>query len=476
MSLSQILSILRARWRTAMVVFLLVVGLVAVFTVFLARKYTASASVVLDVKSPDPIAGVVLPGMTVSGYMATQVDVMQSERVVLSALRALHLDQDKDVRAAWHEQTEGRGDFEAWLAEGITRRLDVKPGKDSNVMVVSYTARDADVAAKTANAVVKAYIDTTLQLRTDPAKQFSGFFDDSMKALRESLEVAQAKLSAFQQTKGIIATDERLDVENARLSELSTQLGVMQATATESEGRQREASGKGDQMQEVLSNPMVTTLSADLARSQARLYEISQRLGDRHPDVQQLRANIDELRTRLNAEKARITGSITVNNSVNQSRLEAVRNALAAQRTKVLQMKSLRDEAAVLQRDVENAQKVYDAGFGRLNQSALESRATQTNVAVLKTATAPPFPSSPRVGLNAAIGVLLGLVLGLATAVLRERRDWRLRADADVFEVLNQPLLGVLPDAPRALLAGRRRSLRAVAERVLGRSPTLIGN
>ena len=476
MSLSQILSILRVRWRSAVVVFLLIIGLVAALTLLMSKKYTGIASVVLDVKSPDPIAGVVLPGMTVSGYMATQVDVLQSDRVVLSAVRALRLNQDPDLKAAWQDSTEGRGDFESWIVEGINRRLDVKPGKDSNVIMVAYTAKDPDVAAKTANAVVKAYIDTTLQLRTEPAKQFNSMFDETTKAQREALETAQARLSAFQQSKGIIANDERFDIENARLSELSTQLGVMQATATESEGRQREAAVKGDQMQEVLSNPMVTTLSADLARLQARLYEISQRLGDKHPDVQQLRANIDELKTRLNTEKSRITGSITVNNSVNQSRLESLRSALATQRSKVLQMKSLRDEAAVLQRDVENAQKVYDAGFGKLNQSTMESQATQTNVSVLKTATSPPFPSSPRVGLNVAIGVLLGLVLGIATAVLRERRDWRLRADADVFEVLNQPLLGVLPEGPRVLLPGRRRTLRTVAERVLGRPPTLIGN
>jgi len=476
MSLSQILSILRVRWRSAIVVFLLIVGLVAALTLLMSKKYTGIASVVLDVKSPDPIAGVVLPGMTVSGYMATQVDVLQSDRVVLGAVRALRLNQDPDLKAAWQDSTEGRGDFESWIVEGIDRRLDVKPGKDSNVIMVSYTAKDPEVAAKTANAVVKAYIDTTLQLRTEPAKQFNSMFDETTKAQREALETAQARLSAFQQSKGIIANDERFDVENARLSELSTQLGVMQAVATESEGRQREAALKGDQMQEVLSNPMIATLSADLARLQARLQEISQRLGDKHPDVQQLRANIDELRARLNTEKGRITGSITVNNSVNQTRLESLRSALAAQRAKVLQMKSLRDEAAVLQRDVENAQKVYDAGFGKLNQSTLESQATQTNVSVLKTATPPAFPSSPRIGLNAAIGVLLGLVLGIATAVLRERRDWRLRADADVFEVLNQPLLGVLPEGPRLQLPGRRRTLRTVAERVLGRPPTLIGN
>ena len=476
MTLSQILLILRARWRSAALVFVLIIGLAVAFTLSLPKMYAATAAVVLDVKSPDPIAGVVLPGMTVSGYMATQVDVLQSERVVLRAIHAMRIDQDPELRAAWQEQTEGRGDFEAWLAGAVMKRLDAKPGKDSNVILVSYTARDAQVAAATANAVVKAYVETTLELRTEPAKQFNSFFEDSTKTRREGLEVAQAKLSAFQQAKGIVATDERLDIENARLSELSSQLVVLQAAANESGGRQSEANLKGDQMQEVLTNPTVSALSADLARQEARLNELGERYGSQHPQVVELRANIDELRAKLNLEKGRVKGSLTVNNSVNQSRLESTRKALAEQRSKVLQLKSLRDEAAVLQRDVENAQRVYDAGFAKLNQSTMESQATQTNVSVLKRATAPAFPSSPRLSLNVAVAILMGLALALATAVVREHRDWRLRTDADVTDVLQLPLLGVLPGAPRARIPYRSNVLRSLPERMLGRASTLLGN
>jgi chain length determinant protein EpsF len=463
---------LRVRWRSAVLVFLLVLGLAFAFTLLMKKKYAATAAVVLDVKSPDPIAGVVLPGMTVSGYMATQVDVLQSERVVLRAVHALGLDEDADLRAAWEQQTEGQGSFASWLAEGVMLKLDARPSKDSNVIQVSYTATNPQVAANTANAIVKAYVETTLELRTEPAKQYNSLFDETTKSLREGLEVAQAKLSAFQQKKGIIATDERLDVENARLSELSTQLVALQAAANESGSRQREAGARGDQMQEALNNPMITTLSADLARQEARLQEIGQRLGDQHPQVIELRANIKELRSRLNAERGRITGSLNINNTVNQSRLESLQSSIEAQRNKVLQMKSLRDEAAVLQRDVSNAQREYDLAFAKRSQSTLESQATQTNVSILKVATPPPFPTSPRMRLNLAAGALLGLLLAIATAIQRERRDWRLRIDTDVIDVLNQPLLGVLPDKPRLR---RSPSLRLAAERVLGRSPTLIG-
>jgi uncharacterized protein involved in exopolysaccharide biosynthesis len=230
-----------------------------------------------------------------------------------------------------------------------------------------------------------------------------------------------------------------------------------------------------DQMQEIVTNPMVVSLTSDLSRQEARLNEISERYGSQHPQVQELRASIKQMRDRLALEKSRITGSLTANNSVNQSRLENLRNALDAQRNKVLQMRGLRDEAAVLQRDVENAQKVYDAGFGKLSQSTLESQATQTNVSVVKVATEPPFPSSPRVMLNLTVGLLLGLVLSIATAALREVRDWRLRSEADVTDAMKLPLLGVVPDRRSGKLPREARSLRAVAERVLGR-PSLIGN
>jgi len=470
MNLSQLLLILRARWRSALFVFAMTVAIVAAFTATRSKTFVATAAVVLDVKSPDPIAGIVLPGMNVSSYMATQVDVLQSERVMLRAVKALRIDEKAGLRAAWLEQTEGRGDFNAWLAEGLGRKLEARPGKDSNVIQVSCTDRDPKFAANLANAVVAAYIETSLELRTEPAKQFNALFDESTKELRESLEVAQAKLSQFQQKKGIVATDERLDIENARLAELSTQLVELQAVANDSSSRQNQAARMADQMQEVLNNPMVVSLTSDLSRQEARLTEISERYGAQHPQVLELRASIRQMRDRLALEKSRITGSLTANNSVNQSRLENLRNALDAQRNKVLQLKGIRDEAAVLQRDVENAQRVYDAGFGKLSQSTLESQATQTNVSVVKIATEPPFPSSPRVMLNLTVGLLLGAILGITTAALREVRDWRLRTESDVTDAMKLHLLGVIPDRRSGRLPREARSLRAVAERVLGRT------
>lgn len=458
MTLSQILMVLRARWLSALLVLLTVTGLVLAVTLMLPKRYTAMAAVVLDVKSPDPIAGMVLPGMTVSGYMATQVDVLRSERVALRALESLRHDQSAEQKARWQRETQGRGDFRAWLADDVLNRLEVKPARDSNVINVFYTAPDPEFAAAVANAFVKAYTDTTLDLRVEPAKLYNTFFDDRAKELREALEKAQSRLSAYQREKGILVNDERLDIEYARLSELSSQLVALQAEAEESGSRQRQAQSNPGQTPEVLKSQLLESLIAEQSRQESRLKELKERLGDQHPEVRQLSASIAGLNTRIESETRRVTGSLTVNNSVNQTRMTQLKASLDQQRARLMMLKSQRDEAGTLLRDLENAQKAYDAVVARVSETSTESQNTQTNVSVLKQATVPAFPSSPRLRLNVAAGLVLGFLLAIGFAVVRELRDQRLRSEEDVTLLLKQPLLGVMPARSRLSVLGRSRA------------------
>ncbi len=475
MSIGQIWIVLRARWRLASAVLVAVVASVAAISLSMAPQYKAVASVVLDVKSPDPIAGVVLPGMTMPGYLGTQLGVIQSERVLLRALRAVRADESAVWRDRWQQETHGAGDFKSWLADTTLRSLDVVPARDSSVIMVSYKSPDRAYSAALVNAVVKAYIETTLEMRVDPAKQFSNAFDGSAKQIREELERAQTRLSAYQQAKGIVANDEKFDVENLRLAELSSQVVAMQALANESGSRQTQSGSNLDRMPEVLSSPMVVAMTNDLSRREGRMKELTTTLGENNPQVIELRASIAEVRGRIDAETRRVSGSLAVNNSVNQSRLAQMRESVNEQRSKVLQLKSQRDESAVLQRDVENAQRAYDAVLARATASSVESRTTQTNVSVLKEATPPASASSPRLTLNIAVSLFVGVLLAIGAAVLRESSDRRLRTAADITLALRQPLLGVMPKRARAKRTGLAQ-LRLTAPRgISGAAPGLLG-
>lgn len=456
MTLVQFFSILRARWKVMLLVLGAAVLGTAAVNLLLPKSFTSTAAVLVDVKSPDPIAGIIFPGMSSPSYMATQVDVIQSDRVSQQVVRALHINESAAMREQWREATKGAGNFEVWLADLLRKSLDVKPSRDSNVITVNYKSADPKFATAMANAYAQAYIDISLELRVEPAKQYGRFFDERSKQLREKVEQARAKLTALQRQKGIVGSDERLDVENARLNELSSQLVALQAVSAETAGRQVQARSAPDQLQDVIGNSLISNLKIELTRQESRLKELGERLGDSHPSIVELRANIGETQARIAAETRRVTGGVSVSNSINEARMAQLRTSLDTQRVRVMRLKESRDELAVLSADVDSAQRAYDGVNQRSNQTELESRTTLTNLSVLNPASEPVQPSSPRTTLNMLLALFVGTLLAVGVAMLMELFDRRVRSASEVVQALEIPLLGVLARKPTGKLFGRK--------------------
>jgi len=454
MTFGQFVAILRARWMVALAVLVVVVAGTLAVNLLLPKQYRATASVVADFK-PDPVSAVMLGGMQSPAFMATQVDIIKSDRVAQRVVRNLKLSENPQIRQQWQDDTGGQGSIEIWLGTVFQRQMVVTPSRESSVIEISYLAPDPRFAAALANAFVRAYIDTALDLRVDPARQYSAFFETRSKEAREALEVAQSRLSGYQRQKGIIASDERLDVENARLNELSSQLTSLQAISAESASRQTQAQGaQGTNMPEVLNNSLISSLKAEISRGEARLQELGTRLGDAHPAVQEAKANLAELRQRMEAETRKVTSGVGLGATINRQREADIGVSLAAQRSKVLQLKQVRDEGLVLIREVENAQRTYDAILQRLTATSLESQTTQGNINQLSQADVPLKPASPRIVLNTLLATLLGLLLAAGTALALELRDRRVRNIDDVVDALGLPVIGAMPKPGSKLALG----------------------
>ncbi len=97
----------------------------------------------------------------------------------------------------------------------------------------------------------------------------------------------------------------------------------------------------------------------------------------------------------------------------------------------------------------------------RANSLQILSQLQSGEVQLEQAAAAPTTPSAPKVTRNTAIGVVLGLLVGLAVAFLLQRLDRRLREPSDLEDVYAVPLLGVVPESPalrQAQGSGRQAS------------------
>lgn len=445
MNLAQFLLILRARKNVVLLTLLLTVAVTLVVSLVLPKSYRGTSSLVLNYKGVDPLTGLTLPGQLLPGYMATQIDIISSKNVALRVVDSLGLAKSPAVVAQFNEDTQGKGNIRDWLADLLLKKLEIVPSRESSVVDVSFKGADPQFVAAVANAFVDEYQKINIQLKVEPMQKASAYFNEQIKLLRDNVEVTQSRLSKYQQEHGIVSVDNRLDVESNRLNDLSAQLVAAQGQLMEASSRQRMAQGaNAANSPDVTTNPLIQNLKVGLGSAEAKLAELGQRLSPNHPQYQSAKAEVDKLRNDLREQMQSTSSSVGNNAEILQQREAAVRAALAAQKTKVLELNRTRDEMGVLSKDVESAQRAFDVASQRFSQTRIEGQSDQSDVAVLNPATPPIEPASPKILLNVLLSIFLGSMLGLGFALIMEMLDRRVRSEADLHDAVEVPVLGVV--------------------------------
>ena len=175
--------------------------------------------------------------------------------------------------------------------------------------------------------------------------------------------------------------------------------------------------------------------------------EVSAIVGKNHPTRVQLEAQIGELKEQIAAETRRVSGGASVTKRGSGQKIEELKTLVAQQKQQLLSLRSDRDQINVYLRDVDTAQRAYDAITSRVGQLNLESQNNQANTRLLSPAVEPLQPSKPKI-LNGVLASLLGaLVAGLAIALGIELMDRRIRDPEDLMAIPGVPVVGVLRPA-----------------------------
>ena len=264
MTLQQFLLILRARASDRLYVFpsapcwtTLVVSLISC-----QSQLTASTAVVIDVKSPDPVAGMVLPGLPDARLHGHPGRHHQQRPRRPARGQVLKLDENPAIKGAVAGRREGKGSLTVWLGNLLQKKLDVKPSRESNVVIINFSGADPGFAAAIANAFARAYVDVNSNTGRARAPVRRLVRRTGTPAPRQAPEAAQAALR-LQQRTGIVATDDA-STETAKLDKFPPHLPSPRADRRQRQ--QAKSAGGSETLVEVMQNPLINQLKADLAR------------------------------------------------------------------------------------------------------------------------------------------------------------------------------------------------------------------
>ena len=442
-TLTSLFLMIKARSKIVILTILLTVFTATIVSLLMPKYYKATTQLVVNYKGADAVTGSSNPSQLMPGYLATQVDLIKNRRVALQVVDDLGLPTNAEMQEQFMDATEGRGDIRQWIATQLVKRLDVSPLRESSVLEISFSGKDRTLVADIANGFANAYQDLTLQLKVEPAQKAANYFSDQVALLRSNLEQAQSRLSQYQQEKGLTSTDERLDIESTKLSELSQQLVMAQTAAIEAQSRRQNAQSNANNSPDVSSNPVIQGLRTEAARASAKLAELSERLGPSHPQYEAAAAELRNIRSQLNSEIARTSNTITSGAEIQQQRANELRMQVAQQKQEVLKLNRMRDEFSVLQKDVETAQKALDNVTQRFGQTTIEAQSEHNDIAVISAALEPGSPYTPKIPLNILLSLVIGTVLGLGFGLIAELMDRRIRSSGDIAELLMVPVISI---------------------------------
>lgn len=449
MNFSRLLLVLFARRKMIALALIVTVLTTIVLTLCMPRTYKATATIVLNYKGVDPVSGFTLSAQLMPRYMATQVDIMTNLAVAAGVVDALRLVDHPRFKEEYRNSEKQHGSIRASIAESLLKKLSVVPSRESSVLDISYKSADPEFSAEVANAFAIAYQRAVVKLKIDPIQKTADYFHDQVRRSLAKLQKAQNDFSAFQKENNILNTAQGADVDSVRYSELSSQLVGVQGELMAAAARSRQAQGVGVvESPDVVANPLIQNLKAELTRAEIRLNQTSKRFEKAHPLYMAGQFEVESLRSELTRQSQLLGKSMQSSESILAQRAVRLQSEINGLKARIFERSQAHDTLAVLEKQVESAQRAYIVTSERSAQADLESQSSQSDISVLNVATPPSKPASPNLLINLAAAVLLGLALGCGLALLAERNDYRVRSAFDL-ETIHAPLLAVVSTANR---------------------------
>lgn len=275
----------------------------------------------------------------------------------------------------------------------LLRALDVIPVRRSNLVEVSFYARDPDLAARVTNKLAEDYINQNLQVKWDETVKASEWLSGQLGGLKAKLEKSEDALQAYAQANSILFVEEKQNLANARLKQLQEEYTKAQAERFQKESLYNLVqTGKIRDLPGFLSNRLIQDLAVRLAELERDYAQLTSTVKAEYPKAVQLKKQIDSVRTALDRQKEALTQNIVDEYRSAVSNEKYLAKALEQQKKEVNNIAEKSIQYNILKREVETSKQLYDGLLQRLKEAQVSAGLKASNVRIVDAAEVPKYP------------------------------------------------------------------------------------
>lgn len=434
--------ILKKRKYLIVLATLLVVGFTFTFTQFMKPTplYEASARVKFDRSTT--VAQQLLESITfaTANDLTTQTEVIKGFPVMERVAQALAI-VETDLPPEQRRSAEYLNTI-----YNLGQQIQTSRESDTNIIRITATAYEPELAERTANAVAQAYRIENIAARNRMVTESRRFVEDQLAALEEKLQAAEEALRIFKEREGQVFLDDEAKAALQSFTQLEGEWNAIarqkDETLRQIEALERPSSSIDSRIGRIFTEDPYALLT----KLNGRLLELLQdrstlliNYTPEHPQVKETDRKITNVKNEMIRELRSKAASL-------QDRENTLAVQIAHYRDRYLAFPKAAIELNRLEREVKVNADLYSTLKIKHQELLIKSAEQIEEVTLIAPAVKPPKPiNAPNVPLNMAVGSIMGLFLGVVLAFTRESLDTSIGTIEGVEDFLKVPVLGVIP-------------------------------
>lgn len=450
--------VIRVRWVLILLTFLLVLITTAVVTYFQPREYQSSVFIEVRSTAENPrIFGTGDPNVPIHDpqLAPTVFQVIQRTGILYPVIEELKLQErwGRDGKPLTREQA----------YRTLRGKLSVEEVRNTDLLQISVFDTKPQDAADIANKIVAVYQDKRVQEEKEILNRAVATMNEEVVKQQKKVDEAATEVARIREEEQIVdlnpegTEDSQAPVNTVILKQEGEVNDAETKVATLSSKLEGIEKLKGEDLMRMLStleiqDPTIQKILPNYHDAVAQeALQLNSGLGENHPKVKATRATKEVFTKQLEEQMTSIRAALEKNLKTAQATRDELKKRLEQINAKQLNSKNLGANYTRAKNAYIKEKLLLDGIRTRAQTQTMELAMPRMALSIKQVAEPPSSAARPRVGLNLALGMLVGLVLGLGLAFFIEYLDTSVKTMEDVENLLGVPVLAIIPKEIRLL-------------------------
>jgi succinoglycan biosynthesis transport protein ExoP len=460
-SLKNLMTVIKSRYPVMVACILVGTGL-GILAAFSPRVYQTTGRMQVSPGSADmyKIDKASLLGDNENAKLESEVDVLQSDTLLLQVAAELNLANDPDFMFKKSDKRLILSDpaTSDLVMRQFSKNLSVQLLPRSEVIAISCTTRSAALSARIINTLINDYIERIFKARFASTQRVAGWLSNQLGDLKQEVESEQEQLVELQKKLGVVGIDKDHNIVTSSLENLTRASSEAKVERIIAEARYRALSGSNPDLIEggagLLVSPnapsssqfsLLSTLRAQQAQLATQFAETRAQFGPNYPESKRIKAELDTENRAVAAEQTRVLEQSKNAFEAAKTNENMTSSALQAQEADAFRMRDDVVRYDILQHVYESNRQLYQGLLQRLREASIVSGLASSEVDVIDLARIHSRPAGLNPAVKIALGLLLGILLGLGAVILVEALNTKVRDIGELEQFSGLTPLAILP-------------------------------